>query len=95
MGADELITLLLTPAVQIALIVGIAEVAKKAGMPTKFIPLLDLFLGIVGGIVSFGIILKYGVLIGAVIGVFLGLSACGLFSGIKNMAERTDNDKRD
>ena len=87
MNTDELITYLLTPAVQIALIIGLAEVIKRIGFNVKYIPLIDLGLGLVSGICVFGLMLGYGWETGAVIGIALGLSACGLFSGIKNVKE--------
>lgn len=75
---------LLTPASQVAIIIGLAEVAKRAGLDTRFIPLLDLILGLCSGIFVFGMMLGEGIGNGVVIGLALGLSACGLFSGIKN-----------
>ena len=84
---DELIAYLFTPAAQIALIIGLAELFKKIGFPTRFVPLLDLALGMISGIVIFGFVLEYGIAIGVVLGIAMGLSACGLFSGIKNVVE--------
>lgn len=89
---DELITYLISPAAQIALIVGIAEIIKRAGCPTKYIPIVDLILGIVFGICVTGLMLDYGVPKGILVGIAFGLSACGLFSGIKNVIERRDDD---
>ena len=90
MNTDELITYLLTPAVQIALIVGLAEIIKRMGCNKKYIPLIDLALGLVSGIFVFGIMLEYGWSTGAVIGIFLGLSACGVFSGVKNVIQKDE-----
>lgn len=83
----ELIEYLLTPMAQIALIIGVAEIIKRMGFNRKYIPLIDLGLGLVSGICVFGLMLGYDIAHGAVIGVALGLSACGLFSGIKNVGE--------
>lgn len=88
MSIDELLNYLLTPAAQIALIIGIAELVKRLGFKTKYIPLIDLGLGIVSGVCVFGLMLGQGMAQGAVIGIALGLSACGLFSGIKNISEK-------
>lgn len=85
MNIDELIIYLLAPASQVALIMGIAEVLKKIGLNPKFVPVVDLLLGIVSGICVFGLLLGYGVGYGVLLGVALGLSACGLFSGVKNV----------
>lgn len=88
MSIDELLNYLLTPAAQIALIIGIAELIKRSGFKTKYIPLIDLGLGVVSGVCVFGLMLGQGLAQGAVIGIALGLSACGLFSGIKNISEK-------
>ena len=85
MNTEELITYLLTPVAQVALIMGLAEIIKRLGVKSKWIPLVDLGLGILSGIVVYG--MKYGITNGIILGIALGLSACGLFSGIKNTLE--------
>lgn len=87
----DLIAYLLTPTAQIALIIGIAELIKKAGMDSRYIPLFDLGLGLVSGICVYGLALGYGWVNGIMLGLAIGLSACGLFSGIKNLFEKKDN----
>jgi hypothetical protein len=89
MNIDELIAYLLTPIGQIALIIGIAEMLKKIGFPSKYIPLLDVIIGLVGGIVVYGISFNYGIIKGIMLGLAIGLSACGLFSGVKNIIEKS------
>lgn len=89
MDLDSLITYLLSPAAQVLLIMAIAELVKQIGvLDKKYIPLLDLVLGIISGIVVFGVLAGKGIAIGIIIGVALGLSACGLFSGIKNVVKK-------
>ena len=83
----EWIELLFMPTSQIAMIIGIAELCKTIGLKKKWIPLLDLGLGLLSGIGIYGLFLGYGVVTGVVIGIGFGLSACGLFSGIKNLKE--------
>lgn len=85
MDIDEFMTYLFTPIVQVALIVGLAEVVKRLGMETRFIPLFDVAIGLIGGIMIYGVNLGYGILRGTLIGIALGLEACGLFSGCKNL----------
>lgn len=88
MDTTELINYLLTPAAQVLIIIALAEVVKRIKLfDKKYIPLLDLVLGIISGIIVFGVMQEMGWLTGALIGVALGLSACGLFSGIKNVIE--------
>lgn len=83
MDATKFMEYLLTPAAQIALIIGLAEVFKKIGVQTKWIPLIDLGLGLISGIGVFGLIFGYGIPQGIIVGIALGLSACGLFSGAR------------
>lgn len=84
---DDIVQYLLTPATQIALIIALAQLIKEVGCPTKYIPLIDLGLGILSGVVIFGIFMRQGILVGVLLGIAEGLSACGLFSGIKNVKE--------
>ena len=93
MNIDELIAYLLTPAAQIALIIALAELVKRTGLETRWIPLFDLGLGLVSGICIYGFAMGYGILNGIILGIALGLSACGLFSGIKNTVEKEENDE--
>ena len=85
MDINELIAYLLTPVAQVALIIGIAELIKKVGCPSRWIPLVDLGLGLLSGVLVYGVALGYGILNGVIVGIAVGLSACGLFSGIKNV----------
>ena len=85
---DEMTMNLMTPASQVALIIGIAEIVKKAGLDAKYIPIVDIVLGLLSGILLYGIALGYGIPNGIVTGIALGLSACGLFSGVKNLTEK-------
>ena len=85
MDIDEFMTYLFTPIVQVALIIVLAVVVKRLGMETRFIPLFDVAIGLIGGIMIYGVNLGYGILRGALIGIALGLEACGLFSGCKNL----------
>lgn len=82
---EEFMTYLLTPVAQVAIIIGLAEVVKRMGMETRLIPLFDVILGITFGISVYGIGLGYGLLKSVLIGIALGLEACGLFSGCKNL----------
>ena len=86
MNVDELIKYLLTPVGQIAIVIALAEMIKKLEIvPKKFIPLIDVILGIISGLVVFGYSMGLGAIKGVILGLAIGLSACGLFSGIKNV----------
>lgn len=86
---DELINYLLAPAGQVALIIGLAQMAKGLGLKTKWIPILDVVLGIISGLVVYGYEYHLGLIRGFMLGLAIGLSACGLFSGIKNIIEKS------
>lgn len=85
MGIDELKTFLLTPIAQVGLIIGLAEIIKRLGLESRFIPLVDISLGLISGIEIYSVGLGYPISEGILIGFALGLEACGLFSGCKNL----------
>lgn len=59
---DNLVKYLLTPTGQIAVIIAIAEICKRVELVNaKFIPLVDLFLGLVSGILIYGYVSGYGI----------------------------------
>ena len=73
-----------TEAVIIAIIVGLVELFKQAGLPKKASPLVALAFGIAGGVIYlFPGDIKAGIFMGLV----MGLSASGLYSGGKALLE--------
>lgn len=93
MNFGELNAYLLSPVAQVALIIGLAELIKRTGLDKRFIPVVDLVLGLISGICVYGLAMGQGVLNGVMVGLALGLSACGLFSGVKNLTEREGDNK--
>lgn len=88
MDTNELINYLLSPAAQVLVIIALAELVKRMELfDSKYIPLLDLALGIASGIIVFGIMQGLGWHTGLMLGVALGLMACGLFSSVKNVTQ--------
>ena len=85
---EDLMNYLLAPVGQVALIIGLAQLVKNLGLKSKYIPLFDVLCGLVGGILVYFIEFKYDIIQSIMIGLAIGLSACGLFSGIKNLAEK-------
>ncbi len=69
----------------IPLLIGILEVLKKVGLKEKYVPAVSVLLGIVIGIGLFG---NGDIRAGVVQGIFIGLSAVGLYSGTKNSLEK-------
>lgn len=77
---NEYITLLLVP-----ILMGLLEVIKRTEtLDKKFIPAASVLLGVLIGIVFTGFDIKEGI----ITGLFIGLSAVGLFSGTKNTIEK-------
>lgn len=78
---EELLVYAGIPAV--LLIIGLAEIAKGLGFNVKFIPVFNLILGLAAGIgLNMDDIVK-----GIFVGLAVGLSASGLYSGVKNTKE--------
>lgn len=80
---NEYITLILVP-----ILIGILEVLKRTDLfDKKFIPVASLVLGVILGIVFTGFNVKDGI----IAGLFIGLSAVGLYSGTTNVLEGIKN----
>ena len=62
----------------LALIIGLVKVAREMGLPSKFAPAAALGLGVVGGVT---VAYQNGMapVGGVVIGIALGLMACGIY----------------
>ena len=86
MEAQEILTYLISPIAQVSLIIALAEIAKGLGVPSKYIPVLDVVLGVSFGLLIYTLYSGLGVIEGIILGLAAGLSACGLFSGIKNVS---------
>ena len=75
---NEYLTLVLVP-----ILIGVLQVIKKADLfNSKFIPIVSLVLGVLLGIVFTGFNIKDGI----IAGLFIGLSAVGLYSGTNSVA---------
>lgn len=62
---------------------GLVEVAKSAGLPSKYAPIVSLVIGIALGVAtSLDNIGK-----GIIVGIAIGLSASGLYSGTKTLTK--------
>lgn len=91
MDLNTILEYLLQPAGQIALIIGLAELLKLVGVPSRWIPLFDLVMGVVSGCLVYAVALGQPWIEAIMLGVAMGLAACGLFSGIKNVAFGNNN----
>lgn len=66
-----------------AIVMGLAEVAKKLGINSKLIPLINLVVGVTLGVFYGGMGVKNGIAQGLVI----GLMASGCYSSVKNTGQ--------
>jgi hypothetical protein len=67
-----------------AIIVGLCQAMKAAGVPSKFIPLISVFIGVTGAIFLIPYSDGAGLANTVVQGIIIGLSAVGLYSGVKS-----------
>lgn len=68
----------------IPLLIGVLEMLKKAGVNDKIVPVISVIAGIGIGIALFA---AGDIKTGVVQGIYIGLSAVGLYSGTKNTIE--------
>lgn len=62
---------------------GLVEVAKSAGLPSKYAPIVSLIIG-----TSLGVATSLdNIGRGAIVGIAIGLSASGLYSGTKTLTK--------
>ncbi|MDA1680409.1 holin [Bacillus cereus group sp. TH152-1LC] len=73
-------------AVMIGIVVGLSQIVKIIGLQTKYIPLLNLTLGILLGVLFLDGDIKTNVFQG----IIIGLSASGLFDHTKIMKKDAD-----
>ncbi|MDX5975275.1 holin [Bacillus cereus group sp. BfR-BA-00287] len=73
-------------AVMIGIVVGLSQIVKTIGLQTKYIPLLNLTLGIMLGVLFLDGDIKTNVFQG----IIIGLSASGLFDHTKIMKKDAD-----
>ncbi|TEA55757.1 holin [Bacillus sp. BH2] len=73
-------------AVIIGIVVGLSQIVKTIGLQTKYVPLLNLTLGIVLGVLFLDGDTKTNVFQG----IIIGLSASGLFDHTKIMKKDAD-----
>ncbi|MHA6250904.1 hypothetical protein [Oceanobacillus sp. CAU 1775] len=71
----------------IPLIIGLVQLIKTTGLNKKYLPFISLVFGLVGGIFF---LYPGDIRAGIIVGLMLGLSASGLYSGTKNTLEKND-----
>ena len=70
----------------IPLIIGIVELFKRGGLPAKYAPFVSVFFGLLFGIFYIASNVKEGI----IVGLMIGLSATGLYSGTKNVMNKPE-----
>ena len=73
----------------LAVVIALAELIKRMGFNTKYIPLVNLVLGVLFSAVYSGFDFKAAIFNGIVI----GLTASGMYSGVKNVAQGIKSDE--
>jgi hypothetical protein len=76
--------MLIEMSVLVAVIIGLSEIIKGFGLNAKFIPVINLVFGVIGGIVY---LYPYDIKMAVFYGIIAGLTASGLYSGAKNTIE--------
>jgi hypothetical protein len=70
----------------VPIVIGLVQVFRGFGVPTQFLPLTSIFLGILLGVIYVAPDdWKKGILVG----IWVGLGATGMHSGIKNTVNGT------
>jgi hypothetical protein len=65
-------------------IIGLVEVGKDLGLPTRAAPAIAVILGILAGLAQL-YATRWAGIEAIVLGIALGLSACGLYAGMKTI----------
>jgi hypothetical protein len=73
-----------TDVLLIPIIIAIAEMLKKTGFNPKFIPVVNIVLGLIGGVIY---LYPGDIKAGILKGLIMGLAASGFYSGYKNIKE--------
>ncbi|MCI3925165.1 hypothetical protein MO973_33640 [Paenibacillus sp. TRM 82003] len=71
----------------IPIIIALVGIAQRAGVGARLLPALSLSLGLIGGFVY---VAPEDPRQAALVGVVMGLSAIGAYSGVKNTVERRE-----
>lgn len=69
-------------------IIGLVQVLKKTGLPTRFVPVVSIFFGALIGVIYLS---PQDIAQGILVGTAIGLSASGLYSGTKTVVEKSDD----
>ena len=71
----------ITEAIIVPTIIGLVGVAKFTGLPSRFAPILSLILGVA---IHVALLVGDGVPLAVFYGLISGLTAAGLYSGVKS-----------
>lgn len=69
----------------VPLVVALVSLLRQIGLPTRWAPLAAVVLGVLAGVVY---VAPHNPAQGVLVGMALGLSAVGLYSGVKNTVQR-------
>lgn len=68
----------------VPLVMSISELLKMIGINPKLIPIVNIILGLIGGLVYLN---PYDLKLGILQGIIIGLTSSGLYSSVKNINE--------
>lgn len=76
----------------IPLIVFLTSIILNIGIPKKFGPIISTILGIIFGVIF---VSPDDILKGIILGIFMGASAVGFYSGTKNVYQQYKNQRKE
>ena len=82
--------IVLSNGIFISIIMAFAELLKELGVNSKLIPVINVVLGIAGGVLFLN---PFDYRMGALEGLVMGLTASGFYSSVKNIKEGIDTIK--
>ena len=74
-----------------AIVIGLSEAVKAAGMPLRFVPFANIASGVAVSLIMDEFNLKYNI----IIGLIAGLTASGLFSDFQSVVQSVRNKNPD
>lgn len=81
---NEIFELFSTASLFVPVMVGLAKVAQLVILPRKWTPIWNLIIGLAIAIIY---VYPQNIKIAIIVGIMLGLSASGLYSGVKNTTQ--------
>ncbi|RBP46927.1 hypothetical protein [Garciella nitratireducens] len=88
---NEMLDLFAAASIFIPVMVGLAKIAQMVMLPKKWTPIWNLAIGLVIAVVY---VYPEDIKTSIMVGIMLGLSASGLYSGVKNTTQAIRSNKK-